>query len=371
MTYTSKQEIITYLVLFSLTLSNLVGAEGNDHPDSLKNNHNSLVALPYAYYTPETKIAFGVGTIYSFRPAGSSPKDRPSNFRMALTYTQLKQTIFGFMPEIYFKNESYYLNGYYGYFRYPDKFWGSGNDTPDSAEEDYEPNYFKSYTNFQKRIKPGLYIGIRYQHEYISLKETDENGVLHYGIVPGSEGGSASGIGFIINHDTRNHIYYPSSGFYNQIYAVFFGKALKSDYKFNLISFDIRKYLSVLESHVLAFQTYNTFINGTPPFQMLALLGGSYWMRGYYFGRYRDKNMITFQTEYRFPLFWRFGAVGFAGFGDVAAKINEFQINEFKYTFGFGFRFMFDNQERINARLDIGFGKGKNSGIYALVVEAF
>jgi len=155
------------------------------------------------------------------------------------------------------------------------------------------------------------------------------------------------------------------------MYAVFFVKALKSDYKFNLISFDIRKYVSVFDSHVLAFQTYNTFISGTPPFQMLAMLGGSYWMRGYYFGRYRDKNMITFQTEYRFPLFWRFGAVGFAGFGDVAGKIDKFQLNEFKYTYGIGFRFMFDSQERINARLDIGFGKGGNSGIYALVLETF
>lgn len=368
MTYTSKQEIITYLILFALTLSNLAWAKGNNHPDSLKSNHNSLVALPYAYYTPETKIAFGVGGIYSFRPSGGSPEDRPSNIRVALTYTQLKQTILGFLPEIYLKNESYYIDGYYGFFRYPDKFWGIGNDTPNSAEEDYEPNYFKSYSNFQKRVLPGLYIGIRYQYEYISLKEVDESGVLQYGTIAGS---SASGLGFIINHDTRNHIYYPSKGFYNQIYAVFFGKALASDYKFSLISFDIRKYISVFDSHVLAFQTYNTFIKGTPPFQMMSLLGGSYWMRGYYFGRYRDKNMITFQTEYRFPLFWRFGGVGFVGFGDVDSEIDKFQINEFKYTFGFGFRFMFDTQERINARLDIGFGKGGNSGIYALVVEAF
>ncbi len=371
MKYTPPKKLIIYLISFSLSLSNVVWAKVRSQSDSLKNNRNSLVALPYAYYTPETKIAFGVGGIYSFRPSGGSPEDRPSNVRIALTCTQLKQTILGFLPEIYLKNESYYLNGYYGYFKYPDKFWGIGNDTPDSAEEAYEPNYFKSYTNIQKRIKPGLYVGISYHYEYISLKEADKSGVLLHGMVPGSEGGSASGIGFIINNDTRNHIYYPSSGFYNQIYTIFFGKALASDYKFSLVSLDIRKYMAVFDSHVLAFQTYNTFIIGTPPLQMLALLGGSYWMRGYYFGRFRDKNMITFQTEYRFPLFWRFGAVGFAGFGDVAGKIDEFQLNEFKYSFGFGFRFMFDSQERINARLDIGFGKEGNTGIYALVVEAF
>ena len=94
-------------------------------------------------------------------------------------------------------------------------------------------------------------------------------------------------------------------------------------------------------------------------------------MRGYYFGRYRDRNMIAFQTEYRFPLFWRLGGVGFVGFGDVASDMTEFKMNQFKYNVGFGLRFMFDRQEKINARLDFGLCEGGSSGIYAMVVEAF
>lgn len=94
-------------------------------------------------------------------------------------------------------------------------------------------------------------------------------------------------------------------------------------------------------------------------------------MRGYIYGRYRDKNMITLQTEYRFPLFWRFGAVGFVGAGDVASRYDKFRFNSFKYTFGFGIQFMFDLQEKINARLDIGFGENGKSCIYVMVLEAF
>jgi len=51
--------------------------------------------------------------------------------------------------------------------------------------------------------------------------------------------------------------------------------------------------------------------------------------------------------------------------------IQKFRLDEFKYSLGFGLRFVFDKQEGINARLDFGFGRGENSGIYALVVEAF
>lgn len=362
--------IISILMTF-FAFTTALWAKENSQPDSLQQNRNSLVALPYAYYTPETKFAFGAGAIYSFRPSGGSPAERPSNVRIALTYTQLKQIILAFLPEFYIENENYLCSGYYGFYKYPDKYWGIGNDTPESAEEDYEPIYFKSHTNVQRRIMPGLYVGLRYQYEYIDLKKTEAQGVLQYGTIPGSEGGSASGLGIIINHDTRNHIYQPSSGFYNQMYAVFFGRALGSDYTFKLVSIDLRKYFSVCGSHILALQTYDSFISGEPPFQMLNMFGSSYWMRGYYFGRYRDRNMITFQAEYRFPIFWRVGAVGFVGCGDVSNDVEKFQIGNFKYSLGFGFRFMFDRQEKINARVDIGFGKGGNSGIYALVVEAF
>ena len=179
------------------------------------------------------------------------------------------------------------------------------------------------------------------------------------------------GLGFIVNHDTRNHIYRPSAGFYNQVYAVFFGSGTGSEYTFNLLSIDLRKYLSVFGSHVLAFQSYNSFITGEPPFQMLNMLGGSYWMRGYYSGRYRDRHMITFQAEYRFPVFWRFGAAGFAGIGDVGDDAKKFRLNEFKYSVGFGERLFFDAREGINARMDVGFGEAGSFGVYALVVEAF
>lgn len=364
-----KLNISIIIVLVALT--NEVWAKTSDQPDSLQQSRSSLVALPYVYYTPETKIAFGAGVLYSFRSPGVSADDRPSNIRIATVYTQLKQIILAFLPEIYIKNEDYYLNGYCGFYKYPDKFWGIGNDTPDSAEEDYEPIYFKSNMNVQKRISPGFYIGLRYQFEYIHLRKTEEQGVLRYGTILGSEGGIASGLGVIINHDTRNHIYQPSAGFYNQIYAVYFGRAAGSDYTFKLMSIDLRKYVAVFGSHVLALQTYDSFISGEPPFQMLNMFGSSYWMRGYYQGRYRDKNMITFQAEYRLPLIWRFGAVAFAGFGDVSSDIDTFKASSFKYITGLGLRFVFDRQEKINARLDVGIGRDGSSGVYVLVVEAF
>jgi hypothetical protein len=60
-------------------------AAGMGQSDSPPPHRTSFVALPYVYYTPETKIAFGGGSIYSFRPADGSPSNRPSGVRVAST----------------------------------------------------------------------------------------------------------------------------------------------------------------------------------------------------------------------------------------------------------------------------------------------
>jgi len=45
-------------------------------------------------------------------------------------------------------------------------------------------------------------------------------------------------------------------------------------------------------------------------------------------------------------------------------------LKEFKYSYGFGFRYIFDKEERLTVRADFGFGKN-TSGIYFAMQETF
>ena len=340
-------------------------------PDTLRASRNSLVALPYVYYTPETKFAFGGGVVFSFRPPSALPAERPSNIKVAIAYTQLHQLILAAKPEVYLDHERFLLAGSYGFFLYPDKFWGIGGNTADEAEEEYESKDFESFTNVQVRALPGVYLGVRQEFRILNVEEAEAGGALASGLVPGSLGGAVSGLGLLASYDTRDHVYQPSSGFYNQCYAVFFGNDLGSDFTFNVLSVDLRWYRRAFRSHTIALQTYDRFTSGEPPFQMLSLIGGSYSMRGYNLGRYCDRHMLTAQVEYRFPVWWRFGGVAFVGAGDVAPTVDGFRLDRVKYGFGCGLRFMFDTRERINARLDLGIDRDWNTGVYAMVLEAF
>jgi hypothetical protein len=62
--------------------------------------------------------------------------------------------------------------------------------------------------------------------------------------------------------------------------------------------------------------------------------------------------------------------VAFAGAGDVGDKLENFKLNEVKKSLGVGLRFLFNEEQNINLRMDIGFGKETN-GVYFGIEEAF
>lgn len=94
-------------------------------------------------------------------------------------------------------------------------------------------------------------------------------------------------------------------------------------------------------------------------------------MRGYYDGRYTDKNLLAFQAEYRFHLIGRFGMVVFSGVGRVGHTSNDvFSMKHLKPSLGTGLRYAIDKKEKLNLRLDFGVGD-RSDGFYFNIIEAF
>ncbi|MEM7298753.1 MAG: hypothetical protein AAF391_10865 [Bacteroidota bacterium] len=81
--------------------------------------------------------------------------------------------------------------------------------------------------------------------------------------------------------------------------------------------------------------------------------------------------MIYTQVEYRRPLFWRLGMTVFAGVGDVAYNLNDFNLSEFKYVAGLGGRFAAIPEKKLNIRADIGVARGGQMAFYVGLSEAF
>jgi len=219
-------------------------------------------------------------------------------------------------------------------------------------------------------VRPNLYLGPRIAYAHSEIIEREADGLLAGDTVPGHQGGNLVGVGAVANWDSRDDHFFPLNGNLWELSSTWYGSALGSDYYYWAMNLDLRHYWQVGEDQVVAFRGLTHLIDGSPPFQRYSLLGGMESMRGYYEGRYRDKHLIVFQTEYRRPLWRRLGVVFFGGVGDVADEIGRFTTGDLKLSLGWGLRFQMTPDEKINLRLDIGYGKD-SSGMYITMNEAF
>ncbi|NIN72201.1 MAG: BamA/TamA family outer membrane protein [Gemmatimonadetes bacterium] len=364
-----KRFVLALAVLCSVPPGQTLGQETEGEASEPK--RSGLIPIPVLYYTPETKLAFGVAAQYYFRPADADATARPSTLTPVFIYTTNSQIVVLLNSDLWWRQEDYHFTGDVNYSRFPDKFYGIGNDTSQDDEEDYTPRYTRLRVSIERRFFSALRFGVGYQFEHGELVETEAGGMLDQGDILGSAGGIVSGPTLLASWDTRDNIFSASSGQHHQLSVELNGGAIGSEYDFGRYILDLRGYISTLPNHVLALQGYFGFESGDPPFQHLFLFGGQDLMRGYYLGRFRDKNMIALQAEYRIaPIWWRVGAVVFGGIGDVAAEPSGFELGDFKYSIGGGLRFLLIRAERIALRFDFGFGNG-DSGFYITLGEAF
>ncbi len=344
-----------------------VAVEGS----SSRHKERSFVIVPLFFYTPETLLGGGVAFNYSYHPwSGKDSISRASRFTATTIYTQNNQFNVEFIGDNDLIAGRYNLFSNIALSNYPDRFFGIGNDTSIDDEETYTHRYALLRAIFSKRLLPSFLVGVQYEFEYSNNVDLEPGGLLSSGAITGSNGGIDSGIGLRALWNNRDEVYFPTRGYTFQTSLMFFNRVLGSDYSFTRYTLDARGYLPLWLKSVLAAQLFMNFTDGRAPFHQLSLLGGKDMLRGYYLGRYRDNHMVLAQVEWRQPLFWRLGVVGFAGVGDVASDITGFSLREFKYSLGGGIRYQVDPRNKINIRLDVGFGK-KSRGVYFALFEAF
>lgn len=337
--------------------------------DTLKTKFK-VFPLPVVYFSPETEWGFGVVSLFSFRFKGETKKSRISQFQFGAAYTQRKQILFYLPFQLYAKNEKYFSFGELGYYKYSYRFFGVGNDLPDSNEELYNVTFPRIRLNVMKLAKSNWYVGFRYWYDGYDITKTENQGILSKGNVEGAKGGAVSSLGFISLIDSRNDYNYPSSGTYFEFVALPNLDVFGSDLEFTRFSADYVKYIGK-GKNVLAVNFYGVATLGEAPFNELALIGGTRRLRGYFEGRFRDRNMLMAQAEYRRELFWNIGLVAFTGYGVVSRDIENFEAKNIRPSGGLGLRYRMSKDEKINLRLDYGIGENGSSGFYLTIGEAF
>ena len=331
-----------------------------------------LILTPVVGYSPETSLEFGVGAKYLFKLRNSGPETRTSNMPVSLTYTLNHQVLINSGYEIFFPQERYMLTGNLRFKLFPQRFYGVGRDTPESSEEEYSFTQVLLEPILLKQVGfRYLFLGAGVRYNRVSNLTFEEGSTLATSNISGSQGSTSVGTQLALVYDSRDNILTAHRGWYAELTHGFYGKVLGGTHRFQLSRIDIRKFVPISKRRdVLAFQLQASFSFEDVPLSELSALGGNNIMRGYYEGRYLDKHLLAFQTEYRFNIFQRLGAVVFAGAGDVAHRVSDFRFGNLRPTFGAGLRFLIDDTEDLNLRLDYGLGT-RTQNYYLKVGEAF
>jgi hypothetical protein len=329
-----------------------------------------FLPLPVLFYRPETSMAFGAQIKTIFRTGKKQESARPSTIVPEVIYTLNKQFISKLASEIYLDKDQWRLKSYLDFRKFPDLFFGIGNLTDPESEETFTSRSWEIILGIERHIGSGFHVGAHYHFNHWSLKETESGKLLDSDTIPGSEGGNVSGAGIRLVYDTRDHIFYPRKGEWFSLIFTDYRDFLGSCFNYSDFTMDLRKYLAIARSQVMVFQLLLKSQSGTVPFPLLAMLGGSHLLRGYYTGRFRDKNLLVLQAEWRCPLFWRIGLSVFAGMGQVADRFSHLNAGNFHYSTGLGLRLLYNRKESIHARMDFALGKD-SSGIYMEGDESF
>jgi len=333
-------------------------------------NIRHTLVLPIIARSIETGWSFGMATASTFHLKMSDTTTRTSNAQALALYTTRAQLVLAINGSIYFPGERFIVNEQLSYSSFPDKFWGLGKNTRDDSKESYKFKQYYIYLHPQRRIGPRLFLGVIYEFQRVFGVEYTPGGLFDKENIAGRDGYHVSGLGLSFTYDTRNNAFSPDHGTMLQFYFDHFMPLVGSDYRYTNYVLDLRRFIRVYQQQVLALQAYGFFNAGEVPLRSLAYLGGANSMRGYYAGRYRDKNEAVLQAEYRVPLFWRFGAVGFAGLGNVGPELHDLNFDDVKLSYGGGVRIALNRAEKLNLRLDYGLGR-HSQGFYLQLGEAF
>lgn len=363
-----------YLCYLLLVSFNLVAQEDSSLLHVQKESPAKIrhvLVLPIIASSIETGWSFGLAGASTFHLKGHDSATRTSNVQALALYTTRQQLVVALNGSIYFPGERFILNQQLSYSSFPDNFWGLGKSTPDSNEESYKFRQYYVYLHPQTLLGHNLFLGMIYEFQRVIGVEYPPGGLFDKENIVGRQGYHISGLGLSFTYDTRNNAFAPDRGMMLQFYFDHFAPLLGSDYQYTNFVLDLRRFFRLSGRQVLAVQAYGFFNAGEVPLRSLASLGGANSMRGYYAGRYRDKDQAVIQAEYRVPLFWRLGAVAFGDMGNVGSDLSELNFQCLKYSYGGGLRLALNKKEKLNLRMDYGIGHGANQGFYLQLGEAF
>lgn len=339
----------------------------NDANKNKKHKRFDFSIIGGPHYASDTKFGLGMVAAGLYR---SDPNDTllpPSNVSLFGDVSTVGFYMLGVRGNHIAPRGRYRIDYRLYFYSFPSDFWGIGYEMGDNDDNKSEMKRWQAQAEaaFLFRVADNFYVGPMASYDYVIGKYIERpellNGMDHHTWNVGA--------GVSLVYDNRDNLTNPHRGIYLNLKQMFRPRFMGNDYAFSTTKFRFDCYQQLGEGTVLAEDFGANFNFGNPSWGMMANLGGTSSMRGYYEGRYRDKHSLEATVELRQHVWKRNGIVVWAGAGTVFPKFSELRSNRILPNVGVGYRWEF--KKNVNVRLDYGFGKSGQSGFLFNINEAF
>ena len=343
-------------------------AAEEEAPDTSVGKQQRWAAFPVISSSPETGLVLG-GMLFHFFPI-DRPGAQASTLDLIAYGTTEGQYALAVTPNVFFGDGSYRVNTSFFANFWPANFYPIGNDSPDDDEE-YESTSYGANLILEGRYFDSFIVNVGGRYEHVDM-EVEEGGMLASGTVHGADDGEYVCGGIALGYDTRDNTNSPTRGSLARYEYLAYDEDIGSSLDFSVQTLDLRYYQSVpmVQGSVLAFAAQVKSSSGDVPFRYLPTPDGTNILRGIENGRYKDHQMVSLQSEFRFPLWKRLSGTVFAEFAQVADEFGDMELGETKTSIGSGIRYALNSEQRFNVRADLSWVDG-GPGMIINIREAF
>ena len=339
----------------------------NDANKNKKHKKFDFSIIGGPHYSTDTKLGLGLVAAGLYR---TNPNDTilpPSNVSLFSDVSTVGFYMLGIRGTHIFPQDKYRADYTVYFYSFPCDYWGMGYDmgNDDSNKSEMKRWQARIKGSFLFHLGSNFYIAPMVSYDYVIGKNVERPELLN-----GMDRHTWNlGAGFSAVYDSRDVLTYPHQGLYINLTQCFRPRFMGNDYAFSTTELQVDAYQKVWKGAILA-EDFRTMLNfGNPSWGMMALLGNSNSMRGYYEGRYRDKHKMEAQVELRQHIWKRNSLTAWVGAGTVFSKFSNIRSRHLLPNYGLGYRWEF--KKNVNVRLDYGFGKAGQSGFLFSINEAF
>lgn len=337
--------------------------------DANKNKKNkrfdfSVIGGPH--YSSDVGLGLGLVAAGLYRMDRSDTIMQPSSVSFYGDIATSGFYLLGVRGTNLFPHDRYRLVYNLYFFSFPSYFWGTGyaNGSNNDNKSKYKRLQNQVKVDFLVRLAKNLYMGPGMSFDYVEGQNFENISLLD----GQSRSNISVGAGVSLVYDSRDFLTNAYKGMYLKLEQRFYPSFLGTKRPFNRTDLIFDYYQPLWKGAILATDFHTMLNYGDTPWTMMAMMGGSLRMRGYYEGRYRDNNIIELQAELRQHVWRRNGMAVWVGGGNVFKDFNRFNWSHTLPNYGIGYRWEF--KKRVNVRLDYGFGKGQTGFIFN-INEAF